>query len=291
MKRSTLFQQPAPDLSATLVPIREKNARIEVYLLRRGTASPHLPGTYVFPGGMVATADRDVAFWLQHVDRPAARLPAYLGGPVDERLPLAIAAMRETYEETSWLLAEPMLERRSAASTEKPPNGFVHRISAGAMRLSISRLAFLSRWITPQALQRRFDACYFMAAAEPDAALRPDGLETDLGVWLTPETALRENRAGRLPTSPPVVVTLHGLLDAATIDALLRRLRGQPAGAPLMPRWVPLKRGALVVEPWDPEYDAATIASDEKRIQKAVLPVGAPFSRLWVYQGRCHPVA
>lgn len=274
----------APTLSATLILLRKQHAAIAVYLLRRSATNPYLPRTYVFPGGIVDADDRNTGFWRRHVDH----------GPegASDRLPPAVAAIRETFEETGLLLAAPTDEGPDTGQEKQDPiDGFAHRIESRGLQLSLSRLIFWRRWITPEVLPKRFDTYYFMAAIGPDEACRPDGVETDLGVWLTPETALRENRAGRLPLSPPTFVTLHQLLAETDIDRLFARSQSRPRPEPIMPRWLPLDKGALIVEPWDPEYARSAITIHAESLEKAILPVGAPFSRLWVHRGQCRPVA
>jgi hypothetical protein len=53
----------------------------------------------------------------------------------------------------------------------------------------------------------------------------------------------------------------------------------------MSPRLVPLAEGAVIVEPWDPQYRKEEICVDFKQLPTAVLPVGEPFSRIW-YDGR-----
>jgi 8-oxo-dGTP pyrophosphatase MutT (NUDIX family) len=280
---------PTPTAAATLIPVRRQPAGIEVYLLRRSTASKFMPGVYVFPGGSLEDDDRDVAFWRRHIDLPPDRLAHFLGGSVDRLLPFAVAAIRETWEEAGLLLAAP--------DHELPPPGsigdgmpFSRRIHADGLRLRISALGRWHHWITPELMPRRFDTYFFTAPVPTDRVCRPDNHETVHGIWISPRHALAQNARGTLPLSPPTLVTLHQMLDAADPEELLGTVRRRSWPAPIMPRLWPLEKSALIIEPWDPDYHRETVSVDVERLEKDLLPVGAPFSRLWRRKGVFRPV-
>ena len=44
------------------------------------------------------------------------------------------------------------------------------------------------------------------------------------------------------------------------------------------------------IEPWDPDYGRESVSVDIDRLEMDILPVGAPFSRLWRNRGICRPV-
>jgi len=54
---------------------------------------------------------------------------------------------------------------------------------------------------------------------------------------------------------------------------------------------IPLNDGAVILEPWDPLYRQDGVTFDPQMLAKAVRPVGAPFSRLWLDRGIWRPVA
>ncbi|MBC2713453.1 MAG: NUDIX hydrolase [Desulfosarcina sp.] len=283
-----------PSPSATLILARKHKAGFEIYLLRRSAASKFMPGTYVFPGGNLETEDMDVAFWQNHVDLPVDKLTQILDGEVDRMLPFAVAAIRETWEEAGLLLAE---HRGEIAGSENggtnPTNStdeFASRIHENDLVLSISKLGRWHHWITPELMPRRFDTFFFVAPVEPDQKCRPDNHETVHGTWASPRKALVENARDTLPLSPPTLVTLHQLLSFTSLDDLMNDTRSRSWPAPIMPRLWPLDKGALIIEPWDPDYARETVSVHIDRLEKDVLPVGAPFSRLWRHQGICRPV-
>jgi 8-oxo-dGTP pyrophosphatase MutT (NUDIX family) len=279
-----------PSPSATLILVRQHGADVQVYLLRRSTASPFMPGTYVFPGGKMDDDDKDTAFWKNHVDLASEGLARALGGPVELMLPYAVAAIRETWEEAGLLVATPAEKRSAAEPVESGRPPFSMKIQAEGLRLAASGLGRWHHWITPALMPRRYDTYFFVAPVENNQRCRPDNHETVHGTWVTPGKALAENARGTLPLSPPALVTLHQMLDFSDLDALMARARRRSWPAPIMPRLWPLENGALIVEPWDPDYTRQTVSVDSARLEKELLPVGAPFSRLWHYRGICRPV-
>jgi hypothetical protein len=46
----------------------------------------------------------------------------------------------------------------------------------------------------------------------------------------------------------------------------------------------------VLIEPWDAEYDQADIVIDARALDKALLPAGEPFSRIWYRDGLWLPI-
>jgi len=279
-----------PSPSATLILARMQRATIEVYLLRRSAASNFMPGTYVFPGGNLEAADMDAAFWQNHVDLPVDQLARALDGEVDRMLPFAVAAIRETWEEAGLLLAAPMQGFSIPEDNKNSGTPFTRRIIDSDLGLSISKLGRWHHWITPELMPRRFDTYFFVAPVEENQQCQPDNRETVHGIWANPLLALAKNDQGILPLSPPTLVTLHQLLPFTDIGSLVTETRTRSWPAPIMPRLWPLGKSALIIEPWDPDYACESVNVDLDRLEADVLPVGAPFSRMWRHGGICRPV-
>lgn len=97
-----------PRASATVVLLRDTpQLGLEVFLLRRHTASAVLGGAYVFPGGKLDEADCDPALHA-HLDRSPQALHQALGEPdldVHTAAGLYAAAVRESLEECGVLYA------------------------------------------------------------------------------------------------------------------------------------------------------------------------------------------
>jgi 8-oxo-dGTP pyrophosphatase MutT (NUDIX family) len=81
-------------------------------------------------------------------------------------------------------------------------------------------------WSPPEGVPKRLRTRFFAARA-PEAEPVPAAAELVATEWLRPADALARHAEGRLTLFPPTWVTLHGLRDAASVDAVLARLRTQ----------------------------------------------------------------
>jgi 8-oxo-dGTP pyrophosphatase MutT (NUDIX family) len=298
----TLMTDPQqPRAASTVVLVRAHGTGFQVYLLKRSGQSGFFPGTYVFPGGTVASEDRDVDLWLRHSDLDLPGVEKGLGGilPATEMLAYGVAAIRETFEEGGVLLASRSQETDSGlqaiGETRK-----VKRLSKGWFRewavsggwhLQLSRLAPWAHWITPEAFKPRFDTRFFLAFVPAHQECSPDKEETTHGIWVTPEQGLEANLRGETPLSPPTLVTLHELLQHNMLNELRKEVSRRGWGEPRLPRVIPVEKGAVILEPWDPMIHEKEGGLDLAALRELVLPVGEPFSRLWLYEGIWRPVA
>jgi 8-oxo-dGTP pyrophosphatase MutT (NUDIX family) len=286
--------------SATVLLLRPSGGRFEVYLIRRSRASGFMGGLFVFPGGMVDPADRDSRFWLRHVDLTSDRIDRRLGGGLstDKVLSFAVAAIRETLEESGVLLADQngaaktTAERIAQLRARQGTDGgwFADGVGKGGWTLKLSALNRWRRWITPVGMSRRFETLFFVAVMPEGQRCRPDDRETVDGVWAMPLQGLEENLSGSIPLSPPTVVTLHQLLDYDGFADVMAEARGRSWGETIRPRMVKLEKGPVIIEPWDPRYGDERIDPDPKELKRHLVPAGEPFSRIWFHEGRWRPV-
>lgn len=288
--------------AATLILVREHAGEVQACLLRRSPAARFMPGVFVFPGGLVDSGDGEEDFWGKHADlEPHGginRRGRGFGFP--NALSYGIAAIRETFEEAGILLARhparsvAALERaRERRLNESPRHGWFRRlVEAERWTLGLSALSPWSHWVTPVGMPRRFDTRFFMAAMPDGQDCRPDQRETTEGLWTDPRQALAGNLDGRIPLSPPTLVTLQELLRYPTLERLQSEAGRRGWGAPIFPRLISLEGnpGAVIIEPWDPMYGAETIRIDAGRLPASVLPAGEPFSRLWNDAGAWKPI-
>ncbi|WP_425102450.1 NUDIX hydrolase [Tropicibacter sp. S64] len=143
--------------AATVIVVRDRGARPSVLMGQRGAKAAFMPNKFVFPGGAVDADDARVAL--------ARPLPALCASRLEEESragiapALAVAAVRELWEETGQILGAP-----APWPTEIPKDwlGFAgtgHRPAADALQ-------FVFRAITPPGRPRRFDARFFLVDAE-----------------------------------------------------------------------------------------------------------------------------
>lgn len=225
-----------PRASATVVLLRDgASAGLEIFLLRRHTASAVLGGAYVFPGGKLDDADC-LPSLHQRLDQPVAHLHRQLAEP--ELTPstaagLYVAAVREALEECGVLYA------RTAQSTspnhdETQRQEWQRSLHAGVsfenllvqenLQVDTQPLAPWSRWITPvvpSVTNKRFDTRFFVAALPPGQSPVHDNLEAIDSLWLSPREALERYWANALSFAPPQIMTLASLTRFKTVaDAL-----------------------------------------------------------------------
>jgi 8-oxo-dGTP pyrophosphatase MutT (NUDIX family) len=142
VKHATL-QQPRD--SATLILVRFDASTPRILMGQRHGAHAFMPNKFVFPGGRLDKADTRV--------KPARDLPAATLDKLMARMRqrssaakargLAIAAVRETYEEAGLLYGR-------QSETDAP---------------DLSGLTFFARAITPPGRTRRFDSRFFVGNA------------------------------------------------------------------------------------------------------------------------------
>ena len=114
-------------------------------------------------------------------------------------------------------------------------------------------LVKFSRWITPAAVQIRFDTHFFLAPLPRGQEPRVDGEEcVDLG-WFTPPGALAAHRAGDIALVFPTIKHLEQLSDFASVDDLLAYARGRDV-RPVEPKVLLEGEVARVLLPGDPGY-------------------------------------
>lgn len=166
----------SPKDAATLILTRRRKGEPEVLMGRRAPGHVFMAAKWVFPGGRVDRADFTAASANELPGREFARLTREV--QARRARALALAAIRETFEETGLLLAEPA----QPASVAGPWREFR---AVGALP-DLAALSYVARAITPPGRTRRFDARFFMADAR--ALLHPEPTagsgELDEIAWL-----------------------------------------------------------------------------------------------------------
>lgn len=259
-----------------------------------------MAGNFVFPGGTLDASDGDATAWQAHVDLDADGISMLLGGDLSagDAMAYGVAAIRETFEEAGVLLASSKHLTTSSLEvlcTSRRLRGrssgwFLKQASSDGWVLALSSLSRWARWITPEKMRFRYDTRFFVAGMPRGQVCRPDSGETAGGLWTSPQKALAANLAGEIALSPPTLVVLNELRAFAGLEDLAEAVQDRPWGPALLPRLVPLKNAAVIIEPWDPEYGCDRIHLDYARLEKSLLPAGAPFSRLWQHAGIWRPV-
>lgn len=149
-----------PRDAATLVIIDDSSGIARILMGRRRDDQVFMPGKYVFPGGRVDKEDRLI--------RPADDLrPAEINKllhdmkgrphPVRARA-IALAAVRETFEEAGILIGSPVSSESAAVGSWQP-------FLASGYAPSLNQLTLIARAITPPGGVRRYDTRFFCVSA------------------------------------------------------------------------------------------------------------------------------
>jgi len=199
-----------PRHAASLVIHREGRNGIEVFMGRRHEKARFKPDVYVFPGGMLERAD--------HAARPGSSLdPAItgklaVGGSHRRAQALAMAAIRETFEETG------LIAGAAGDIGPSPDPSWGHFRELG-LAPALHHIDYLGRAITPSDRPIRFHARFFFVSADHLAGdiIPSDELQDLRWVSLAKRSTLRMMKVTEL-----------------MLDTLARRLSGEITTAPFL---------------------------------------------------------
>lgn len=235
-------QAVEPKDAATIVLVRDEGGRLQVFCVERSKQSKFMGGALVFPGGKVDASDSDPA-WNDLIE-----------GVFDR---FAVAAERETLEEACMLHVggvehETLVGLRSTLAEDA--GALRAFLRSRSLKLDLNALHFLSRWITPAAETRRFDARFYVAIAPAGQPGAHDEHETTRSFWATPAEVLERWRSGDVQLAPPTHATITGLARCAkTADVIAWAARS--SHEPICPKLVPSGDTIALTLPGDPEHD------------------------------------
>ena len=193
--RDLSFPTVKPRDAATLMLIDRSESVPKVLLGRRHERHRFMPGKFVFPGGRIEPADRQMAALAPLHERHVTRLMQRVKRPsAAKAASFALAAVRETYEETGLMLGV-----TGTAPIATPPGGWEAFATAGVTP-DLSAIHFIARAITPPKRPLRFDSRFFAAdvaaiARRFDGFVGPEAELVEL-VWLPITDARRLDMPG-----------------------------------------------------------------------------------------------
>jgi 8-oxo-dGTP pyrophosphatase MutT (NUDIX family) len=173
-----------PRDAATLIVVDRSGTTPKVLLGRRNANLKFMAGKFVFPGGRLEPGDKRMPVASELDSHAEARLMRKVQRPTRDRARgLALAAIRETFEETGLLIGV-----RSDEIAKAPPGPWAAFAEAKVLP-DLGALHFIGRAITPPGRNRRFDARFFTTDASAiahriEGVTGPDAELTEL-VWMT----------------------------------------------------------------------------------------------------------
>lgn len=187
-ERDQSYPDSEPRDAATLMLIDRTTDTPKVLLGRRHHSHKFMPGKFVFPGGRIEALDHRMASVSElHPDTQDKLLERVTEPGPDLPRALALAAVRETAEETGLLLG--------VARDEPPvsPGEIWTEFEKTKVHPDLGDLHFIARAITPPHRPRRFDTRFFTADASAvahriEGVVGPDSELVEL-IWVPIEEA------------------------------------------------------------------------------------------------------
>lgn len=224
-------QEEEPRAAASVILLREAEAGVEVYLLRRHRKASFMASSYVFPGGISDPGETD----------------------------LRTTAIRELFEESGVLLSTSATEaaERKAWRTQLNVDKANFTEAMGELPLALDSLHYFAHWITPSVEKRRYSAKFFVALMPEGQVASPDNKETVDEVWVSPAEAIERSKELNLP--PPQLRTMLELVKpaeagfAGILEAAKSRAQHPHA---ILPRACASEAGITLLMPWDAQYES-----------------------------------
>ncbi len=200
-ERDQTFPDSEPRDAATLMLIDRSAPVPKVLLGRRHAGHKFMPGKFVFPGGRIEALDRAMPALSELDPATEKKLNERVAQPgADFARGLALAAVRETAEETGLLLGE--------KGNEPPatPGEIWTEFAKANVYPDLGHLHFIARAITPPRRPRRYDTRFFTADASAvahtiEGVVGPDSELVEL-TWVPIEQATQLD----MPTITGVVL-------------------------------------------------------------------------------------
>ncbi len=245
---------------------------LHVLMVHRTAKVVFAPDSWVFPGGRVDLEDHLDDFDTICDGLSDAQASTILGL---ERGGLAwwIAACRETLEEAGILLAadhaqpDPSLVAELRSQVNQDESVFVDLLLERDVRLDVTTIEEVARFITPLGPPRRFDARFFVAHAPVGQEATHDAGEIVNTEWVQPSDALERWRRGEMEMMSPtvrMVACLANYRSAADVMAAAKRR-------------LPYQRVRVI----DPEGDYWVVLPGEPGYETAELEIETGWVRLY----------
>ena len=218
--RDDLPVDGVPIRSAATVVLLDDRPDLHVLALRRTDDSTFVAGHTLFPGGAVDDGDRDPR-WVDLSSGEVGDLPG-----MDDPLSYRIAAVRETIEEVGITMgigvpevAADLVSRRR--DLESGAVSLAELITTAGVRVDLSDLWPVARWVTPMPSVKRYDTAFFVARAPAGVEPVVDGREAVHAEWCRPADALARWGAGELTMISPTIAMFQRLASHRTVDEVL----------------------------------------------------------------------
>jgi 8-oxo-dGTP pyrophosphatase MutT (NUDIX family) len=258
-------QPVMPVDAATVLLVRDSADGIETFMVVRHSKIDFAGGALVFPGGKVDPEDGDPK--LEGRRGMKGSLPARL-------MALRVAAIRETFEEASVMLARepgsaeligPDRQARLVETYRDPLYAgdvtMTEIVDAEDLELACDMLVPFAHWITPESRPKRFDTHFFLAPAPHKVDAQHDGTESVSSIWITPATAIVEAEAERYSVMFPTRMNLNVLGQSGNVESALQAAREKTV-VTVLPQSEKVEGGRIMRIPVDAGYGVSEVFVD-----------------------------
>ncbi|GAV05290.1 hypothetical protein RvY_15445 [Ramazzottius varieornatus] len=253
---------------------------MKILMLQRGAAGSFAKAR-VFPGGVVESHDfseRWTHLFRRFFDNigkaslipeGAARAPCLVNRPgeIAREIGMRITAIRETFEETGILFAQPASSllpiKTEVASWRKrvlkDAAHFYDMCDHHSIYPDVDALAIWSDWLTPIDLSsKRFDTVFFVAEGDDAVQVDVHRDEMDMFEWSSPLQSLLARMERKVKMAPPQIYELSRLMQFESAKDLLKfAVERQKYGCDLtLPVRVRCSDGIVAIFPGDDSYPA-----------------------------------
>lgn len=169
-ERAAMARAPRPRLAATILLVRGARGAEQVLMGLRSKRHDFMPNIYVYPGGRVDRAD---SYAHKHLG-PDNNLNPRTAQILTTAMPQAraracvMAAIRETFEETGFVIGEPTQAPPPAPRHESWKQFYSHKHVP-----DLSRIEVIGRAVTPPYRPKRFDTWFFLCRLSDSEGARP----------------------------------------------------------------------------------------------------------------------
>ena len=232
------WRDPAPMRpAATLMLLRDGPQGLEVLMTRRSATASFAPGAYVFPGGVVDQADRDLA---QQAANNTTALVARRANQDANELAWAIAACREATEELGIVMARSNRadDKRAYIAPDRLDRDkpLISQLAQLQAHWATDEVHSFSHWQTDQDLPRRFDVRFMVAKIPSDQIPIADEGEQFEPEWIVPAEGLARYERGEFNIIFPTIRTLRVLATFKTAGKVIAHCETQKELPFFLPR-------------------------------------------------------
>lgn len=155
-------KSPPPRRAASLLILDQNETHTRVLMGRRNASHDFMPNVFVFPGGRIEAMDRKMNISGTLPEAVEAKLiKALPQGTAGIARALALAAIRETFEETGYIIGD-----MDCGTPEQPPEGVWSQYAAHGAYPNLEGFHLIARAVTPPRFPKRYDTVFFAVGAQ-----------------------------------------------------------------------------------------------------------------------------